>query len=359
VKKVLILVIIILSVLLSCISYADMDAPQPVIFTAYVSNSNGANYYKDYYENSEKLGTIPFKSKIICSFYDGSSSYASFVFENEKYSFENEKFIDLNDITIDDLTKYELGNKTKVKTFEEAKIYNLPSKDEGTVIGRIPFFTDIEVQPYKGAVDTNVGVSSWSYWYYVSYDGLNGWIGIDSFAKKYDAGNSFVAHDIKTKDGKVLPYKTLLSESYSFGGGKHTTIAVVYDGVAYFLERENDITSSDLFFNNAKTFTTPFDGIPLFEQASKNSKKVVNSIPANANLPIEETAVGWNYPEWLLTSYNGVEGWLFIGGLDYTLEEVNKHLELNKNIWLLKKVNSSNAYKKDVKEKVLVLGFSL
>ncbi len=332
-KKVLLFAIL-LVLLIPTLSLADMDVPMPILYKAYVSNPNGAEYYDD---NGSKLGSLEFQTLIFCTY--GYTEYerpekVRFVTENEKFD-STSKYISASDITVNDLGKYELGDKEEVKVVKDTIIYDLPQDytDNGNVLGTIPAGTDITIQKYSNiSKETGLDVSSWSIWYYTSYNGINGWINANEenvgFAWKYINDLEYItARNLLSEKGIFVPMNTKINEYYYFVGGTGNGF-FYYQGDVVRATRYYDIAHKDS--ETIHSYTILFEGIPLFEQANVNSKVIQDSLTSGETI-VPEYEVSWNFPLYIKITNNGEEGWVYVEPLvSYDLIE-NKEDNLASN----------------------------
>ena len=344
-KNLLFLSMVLVLILIPTLSFADMSAPSYVVYSGYVSNPNGASYYKSTNEEAEIAGTIPFKTKIICHYNYGDSKFA-FVLEGENFSYESDstKFIDKYNVTIDDLTKYELGEKQNARTFENTIIYNLPTDaTEGKVLGMIPSETDITVQPYRVNEEETGLWNGWTEWYYTSYNDVNGWIKIDNFGFLNKEITYYTDKNLLTKDGSFVPTLTTINEYYGFGGGLFSKAMFYYEDELVEADIEydfaNEINNEDL---SSYTYEVLFEGMPLYEQANVKSKKAVDSIPVGTTLVGEYIVWGHAFKTWLGVRYEGSILWLYIGNMDSYRNKTTAEIQFENNKKTLAEAKEKN-----------------
>jgi hypothetical protein len=299
---------------LTAFAYADMSAPSGVVYVAYISNPDGAEYKV----NNQIAGTIPFQTKIICQVSDYSIQEPftiPFCLEGETLStkWEERKIISASDITINDISTYKLGEKRNARVFDkDAKLYDIPNNNiAGKVITSVPFETDIIVQEYQ--VDTAVGAfdNDWSRWYYTSYNGNNGWIIDSSFAVKEERSNiNVTSKNMITDKGTFVPMYTEMKEIYEYRGENHWSGVFYYNNEPVSINLINDIAYKISDSKAEDSYKVLFSGVSLYEQANVASKKVVEDIPVDTVL-VPEYCVEYNVVEWIGTTYNGIKGWLY------------------------------------------------
>ena len=348
-KKFLFLCLIFVLLLIPTLAFADMGAPGFVVYSAYVSNPYGAPYYKTTDLEAEEAGIVPFQTKIIC-YNDYNERRLAFVLENEDFSYENNyvKYIDKYNVTINDLTKYSLGEKFEARTFANTIIYDLPTDaTEGKVLGMIPIETDITVQPYMVNEEETGLWNDWTRWYYTSYNGINGWIKLDDFAFHYDDGNFVTAVNLLTDDGLFVPMLTNVKEYYGFGGIQFARAIFYYEGERVGYDEEIDVASKlepDRIADH--TYEVLFDGIALYEQANVKSKKIVESVPVGTTLVGEYVVWGHAFETWLGVRYEGSIRWMYIGEMHSykNKSEAEKQFELNRQTLDNAKANNWDWY---------------
>ena len=319
-KKVVLFSLILALVLIPTIAMADMGAPGFVAYSGYISNPYGANYYRVDSDDAQVAGTVPFQTKIICH-YNYSSNRFAFVDEGETFSYEDDavKYVDKYNVTIDDLSKYNLGKMEEVRTFDNTIIYNLPTDaTEGKVLGMIPSETDIKVQAYENDEKATGLWNDWTEWYYTSYNGVNGWVKLNNFAFLYEnkERETVTSKNLLSKDGAFIPMFTPVKEYYGFGGGQFSRAMFYYEGELVEYDQEQDVAIKAVPDEYEDyEYEILVDGISLYEQANVKSKKVVDSIPVGTKLVGEYVVCGHAFYTWMCVRYEGSLVWLYIGDL--------------------------------------------
>ena len=297
----------------STVVYADMAGPAEMLFPGFVSNPDGAVFYDKEKQNNEYIkvekGTLPFGSQLTIRYLlDG---YYAFIDDNNN----NELFIKEDDVTLDSFEKY-LGEPYTVKVFDEIKLVDNPFERfydyesinlESHVIGTIPPESSVEVRNYLKHDDWNNYVS----FCYATYNGISGWIGTDECAYLDLSGEYrgyVTSKDIKTSKGTVVPMFTLIEDYYVFEGEAKFKIVIYYNGEYAKLDVQNDIAH---FSNKTLEFILSDDAV-LYEQADLNSQVLEEIIPKDTTLQYEYFTE-WNFIDWIYTTYNGKNGWCYIG----------------------------------------------
>jgi len=330
-------------ILIPTFAYADMGAPSFIVYSGYISNPYGAPYYNTTALDAEETGKVPFQTKIICH-YEYNENRFAFVLEGEDFSYESgkTKYIDKYNVTIDDLTKYKLGDKEEVRTFENTVIYDMPTEAvEGKVLGMIPKETDITVQAYQVDEEATGLWNDWAKWYYTSYENINGWINIDNFAfsESYEREH-ITAKNLLSENGSFVPMFTPIKDYYNFGGGNFYNSIFYYNGEIVRYDNEEDVAGkADV---DDEGYEVLFDGLALYEEANVKSKKVVDSVPVGTTLNAEYVVFGHAFETWMCTRYEGARAWVYIGDLyPYrNSEQAQKQFEDNKQTLEEARVNN-------------------
>ncbi len=334
-KKVLFLGMILVLLLVPTFAYADMGAPSFIVYSGYISNPYGAPYYNTTALDAEEAGKVPFQTKIICH-YEYNENRFAFVLEGEDFSYDSgkTKYIDKYNVTIDDLTKYKLGDKEEVRTFENTIIYDMPTEAvEGKVLGMIPKETDVTVQAYQVDEEATGLWNDWSQWYYTSYDNINGWIKSDNFAFYYDNEDKeyITVRNLLTEEGTFVPMFTPVKEHYYYRGEYFDRGVFYYNDEMVKYDIEADVAGK-VDNDDDYTYEVLFDGIALYEQANVKSQKVVDSVPVGTTLAAEYVIYGHAFETWMCVRYEGARAWMYIGDLyPYkNSQDAQKQYEQNK-----------------------------
>lgn len=317
-KKFLFVSMVVILLLIPTLAFADMGAPSFIVYSGYVSNPDGAPYFKTTSLEEEPLGTLPFKTKIIC--YSSYDDYRlAFVLENENFSYENNstKYINKYNVTINDLTKYSLGDKQEARTFANTVIYDMPTAaTEGKVLGMIPSETDIIIQPYRVNEEETGLWNDWTQWYYTSYNDINGWIKINNFGFHYKSGDLVTDKNMLTNDGLFVPILTHVTDYYGFGGEQYSVGRFYYEDELVEVNLEEDFAYKvDKDDEDVYSYEILFDGVSLYEQANVKSKKVVDSLPIGTILNAEYVVYGHAFETWIGVRYEGSIAWMYNGEL--------------------------------------------
>ncbi|MBR6252967.1 MAG: hypothetical protein IKR04_03920 [Clostridia bacterium] len=311
-KKIILLLIVFVLILIPTLALADMGEPSSVIYKGHISNKYGAIYYTLEDGAYVDVGTLPLGTTIIFRSTHGEKT--PFIYERE--TFRSEKYIDRKDIAIDELYSYKLDVNKPARIFEDTDIFDMPldiDDTDGHVIGKIPAQTDITVQEY--VADDSLLNNGWSEWFYVSYDGVEGWIKNTRLAFKTEK-SVITSRNFYSGDEILVPEYTAFDTYYQFAGDNYTTGVFYYSGEAYEFNTKGDIAyyiPEDERENY--TFTIEFDDIELFD--STEAKEAVVKIPNGTTLSGDYITEGEVGIGWLCTTYNGVRGWLDC----YTLNE--------------------------------------
>ena len=306
-KKIIITVVIALSIFLIPLNVmADMSAPMIIGYSAVVSNVEGANYY-GYDENI--IGKLEYGTEINVNYED--PTYAHFNFGEEAWS--NSYYIKLNDImAFEDNTPeineidLERPKNIKVLVAEGLPIYKGPAYAYGTFETKIPKGVDL-----VGYYLKNYG--SESPWLYITYNGVSGWIcelNGSVGAKPEQDSSIMTAVQIELKgenESIIIPANTIIDnyltlDMWSFA------YYVTYNDVSGY------ISSSDCAWKAREPYNAwdiSFSGMKMYEEASRDSEVLINSIPAGVTLTYDyETEI--RADGYIHTTYEDKTGWVHV-----------------------------------------------
>lgn len=317
IKKVLTLILILLIVLFSKEVFADMSAPEIRPYTAYVSNPEGADYYKydseiDGYKKAGKLeyGT---EIEVIYENIQNEIKYASFS-NNGDYVI---KTIDIKAVETEFEVDYDKSIQVIILAKDGIEMYEGPAYGFSEMGITIPKGTKLIAHMIEG-ID-----ASFTPWYYVTYKDNSGWIctlnGVVGH-KNSDIYNLVLPRATKiyednelTKQIKELPANTLITDFLNVDMWSRNYY-VTYDGTSGYMSVYDCATDWDTEFE----WTVNYNDVKMYKEGSLNGEILVNNIPEGTVLKAEYMTDYRGYG-WIYTTYNNKKGWVFIveDGDDY------------------------------------------
>ncbi|MBQ9315078.1 MAG: hypothetical protein IJ220_08850 [Clostridia bacterium] len=325
-KKVFSSFFILTFILMTGIVFADMGAPMSRAYKVKVSNENGADVlnYKFLDKTWEVIGHIDSGDEINVIFedtIDGKKyvgAYFSFDGSGKYGSSGMSAYVSSDDVTKTnwELSDYHFKEEEELTILKKdgLEIHEWPA-DNYSVKGSIPYGTKIMGQEVQyGEADA---------WYYITYNGINGWIcELNGAIGKRDTNKTFMTlwkdtpirentHDDSEIIGNI-PANTVIDDYYVVDPWSWC-IYVNYNGNTGYIHKLRvayNYEDSD-WYTSHKTYTVNYDNAVFI--GLDNS---ITNIPKGTVVKCSYMQSENNDPSaWGLTSYNGEQGWLYCYGV--------------------------------------------
>lgn len=321
---------------------ADMGAPAIGEYKAEISNPNGVMAYdyklkKDIKLEYGTVGTVVYEYEN-----EDSTTNIEFKVNDINYSIDGKDVISIEE-------SFDLNNKSVEKISENIII---TSKD-GLEIKNGPansgFKSTGVVIPYLTKIKASYTVE-YSPWYYIEYNGTNGWINIIGNKAVHQLGN-FEFYDYKkiitTEKAKLNDYKgnelTTINENYELNSQEiyqssdwDRNIYIEYNGVKGFISKDY------ITFKSKEKITINLNSeLQLYKNAENaydlTKKKEILIIPKNTTLETYyydgDYGISYAYVE-----YNNIKGWIIFSAEEYDYDFDNNII----NIHNLEESNNQN-----------------
>jgi hypothetical protein len=335
-NKIIILITILISLPFMVVR-ADMGAPQIIEYSAYVSNTSGADYYntdlqvEGHLQYQEKM-TITFETNV-----DGKL-YGMFILGRNDYyilltDIANEK--DSYSPTSDELNKSDKVdgivlnddvNLYKGPSYSYAKGVNIPKNTIMTVY----YFSNVEDQM----------------WFYVSYNNTFGWVNIENAAVafKKNVGIMFIADtlvyknynnvkafrlgsaDVDSRTSGIIKQGTVLASYYETDEATRE-LYVSFGGITGFVGYYGDVAYAQIFNIKVTSATTMYSE-PFTDSTKVGTLSSSTKVASTFSYTPYKTASNWYY-----VTYNNVSGWISDecddGGCKFEAEYVSPNADIN------------------------------
>lgn len=307
IRRILLFLAIIISVLWIEAVYADMSAPDLRGFEIVVINPDGVDYY-DY--KGETKGHLD-KDKVVIVEYEYNGQYTIASQETNKYGGHDsigyiysldgfsivQKEVDPTKLTDDkSITKYDTPQIAKIYADEGVDIYKGPA-DVYEKVGHIK--KDVTLT-YSYSVG-GFGITH----IYVEYNGEKGWIEIlDGKVLIQNDVQYIFANEVSTECG-TIPRNSITTPKLKTDQWTHKSL-FEYNGCEFMHNTLKDEEVFDIYPYNR----IPKIDVSLYEYADTSSN-VLATIPANTEIKTL-AASDYFYDEnvFIYAEYNGARGWI-------------------------------------------------
>lgn len=310
IRRIILFLAIILSVLWIEAVHADMSAPELREFEIVVINPDGVDYY-DY--KGTTIGHLN-KGDIVIVLYEYNGTYTIGKKEINQYGREVNK--NLGDIKSlkgfsivqeevdptklsDDksITKYDTSRKARIYASEGVDIYKGPS-DVYEKVGHIK--KDV-VLTYDYSVNSIAGGTTHIY---VNYNGVKGWVEIlDSKVLIQNDTQYIFSTDVTSECGTV-PRNSVTTPNYKTDAWSHDTL-FEYNGCEFIHDTFRDEEIYDIYAYNQVTAKE----VTLYEYADTSSN-VVATIPKGTEVTVLASKDSLGDPDYVMyIKYNDTKGW--------------------------------------------------
>ena len=304
IKRIILFLAIVLSVLWIEVAHADMSAPEIREFEIVVINPDGVDYY-DYkgilagHLNKDDTAIIMYE-------YNGEYTLGSsepgkygnheilgYIKSLDGFSIVQEE-VDPTKITDDNtIIKYETAQKARVNNADGVDIYSGPS----SVYKKVGHIDNKTTLTYEYSTGTHI---------YVEYSGKKGWVEILSGKVLIQNDGQYIFKDDVTTECGTVPRNSITTPIYRTDKWTHEAL-FEYNGCEFMHNyfRDDEIYEIFSWESNAKTKKD----INLYEYADTSSN-VVKVIPAGSVVRIitgNETMFHEESISYL--EYDGVRGW--------------------------------------------------
>ena len=241
-KKIL-MILVIMFILPIMVVKADMGGPMIRPYDAYVVDVNGADYYEFLYVNNQwmykKIGTLSFDTKITVRYETeiAGKIYADFSKDGKNYSILIDDIMSINDEFVIDENDNYVGKRD-----EYAEITIL--KENGIVMHKGPgsAYSKVGDVITKGTkVKYQYGAGD--VWYYVEYNGVKGWIcKLNGVVGIKEEENMLISKELEIKNedkvvGKI-PGNTIINSFYSVDPWSWKYY-ITYNGVSGYISKHD------------------------------------------------------------------------------------------------------------------------
>ena len=289
-----VLIISLFILLFGNIVYADMSAPMIEPYKAYVSNPEGANYYQQKNDILVSVGKLEYGDTITINYemQENGVNYAYFqdgIIKIEDIKMANETSFDNN------ASKYDEPINITILANEGVKIYKGPAyiyPTTGTTIPKGKELTAYMDKEYKN-------MSPWYYVSYDGTSGwiciLNGSVGYEANIDKIICPNTTnIYEDANGKKAiKTIPANTIITDFMHVDSWSQSYY-VTYNGVSGYVGDRQCATPWDKY-----EWTVNYDNAKLYKTGSLNGEIIVDNIPVGTTLKSEYVtdirAYGWMY----------------------------------------------------------------
>ena len=322
-KRILLFLAIVISVLWIEAVYADMSAPELREFEIVVINPDGVNYY-DYKDdfaghlNKDDIVIVEYEyngkytigKKEINQYGRETTNSIGYINSLEGFSIVQEE-VDPTKLTDDrSITKYDEPKKARVYADEGVDIYKGPS----SVYEKVGHIKKGAVLTYKYAVGM-VGITH----IYVEYNGVKGWVEILHSQVLIQNDTQYIFSKDVTSECGTVPKNSVTTPNYTTDAWTRNTL-FEYNGCEFMHSTFRDEDIYPIY--QVSQITS--EEVKLYEYADTSSS-VVATIPAGAEVTVlasKDTIGDLNYVIYM--KYNDIKGWALGTGeiFDYNKKPV-------------------------------------
>lgn len=323
-KRIILFLAIILSVLWIEIAHADMGAPELREFEIVVINNNGVDYY-DY--KGDIKGHLDKNDTVLVLYeYDGQytigkkASRNGYEF-NETIGYINsldgfslaEDEVDPTKLPDDaSITKYDEYRSAIVYAKDGVDVYKGPSD----VYDKVGHINKDTVLSYKYAVETYDNVTN----IYISNKDVKGWVEILDKKVLIENDTQYIfRNDVNTECG-TIPKNSITTPKYKTDSWSHSTL-FEYNDCKFLYDAFRDEDVFAVYPNNYKTLKD----ITLYETSDSNSKEV-GTVPSGSEIIILSSGDYFNDTQNIkYIKYDELTGWAIVD--DESLEYISENDE--------------------------------
>ena len=324
IRRIILFLAIILSVLWIEAAHADMSAPELRQFEVVVINPDGV----DYYDYKEVLAGHLNKDDIAVIMYEYNGEYTLGSSESDKYGNHEilgyvksldgfsivQDEVDPTKITDDNtIIKYETAQKARVTNADGVDMYAGPS----SVYEKVGHIDDKTTLTYKYSTEgTHI---------YVEYNGKKGWVEILSGKVLVQNEAQYIFKDDITTECGTIPRNTITTPTYRTDKWTHESV-FEYNGCEFVYNTFRDEKVFSIYSYTEKTIVD----LPLYEYADSTST-LLGTVPAGTQLTVLASKDTFGDQEYVIyAKYNDIKGWAVGSGeiFDYsTFTESNEKVE--------------------------------
>lgn len=324
IRRIILFLAIVLSVLWIEAAHADMSAPELRQFEVVVINPDGV----DYYDYKEVLAGHLNKDDIAVIMYEYNGEYTLGSSESDKYGNHEilgyvksldgfsivQDEVDPTKITDDNtIIKYETAQKARVNNADGVDMYAGPS----SVYEKVGHIDDKTTLTYKYSTEgTHI---------YVEYKGKKGWIEILSGKVLVQNEAQYIFKDDITTECGTIPRNTITTPTYRTDKWTHESV-FEYNGCEFIYNTFRDEKVFSMYSYTEKTIVD----LPLYEYADSTST-LLGTVPAGTELTVLASKDTIGDQEYVIyAKYNDIKGWAVGSGeiFDYsTFAESNEKVE--------------------------------
>ncbi len=332
---------IVLTLSIQLVVFADMDGPGIEPYKATISNVNGAKYY-------DFQGVVAGEFKygdVITVFYEIEDKEKKEVVA--QISFSEDYLYNLYTVNLKDITPleneaekvtYSKTDKKEIKILNEdgVEISSGPAyayEKKGIIIPKGEILTGYRSENRGGGIP----------WFYVTYKGTSGWVcelnGAIGYEKEYKdqklltpRKTNIYSDSNYTNVIKTIPANTMITDFLQidpWSQGYYVNYQNVsgYISMGYCAVNFPWLNSEEDYLK----YKVNYPEVKLYKEADTNSEVLIENIPEGTELKYyyaeDIRAVGWIY-----TSYENIDGWVFLveDGFDYKeyLNDANKNTSI-------------------------------
>ena len=324
IRRIILFLAIILSVLWIEAAHADMSAPELRQFEVVVINPDGV----DYYDYKEVLAGHLNKNDIAIIMYEYNGEYTLGSSESDKYGNHEilgyvksldgfsivQDEVDPTKITDDNtIIKYETAQKARVNNADGVDMYAGPS----SVYEKVGHIDDKTTLTYKYSTEgTHI---------YVEYNGKKGWVEILNGKVLVQNEAQYIFKDDITTECGTIPRNTITTPTYRTDKWTHESV-FEYNGCEFIYNTFRDEKVFSIYPYTEKIIVD----LPLYEYADSTST-LLGTVPAGTKLTVLASKDTFGDQEYVIyAKYNDIKGWAVGSGeiFDYsTFTESDEKVE--------------------------------
>lgn len=310
-KRIILFLAIIISVLWIEAVYADMSAPELREFEIVVINPDGVDYY-DY--NGGVKGHLN-KDDIVLVIYEYDGKYTIGVKETNQYSTYSKSLGEIKSLDDFSIVQEEI-DPTQLADDPTITTYDMPQKakinaEEGVDIYAGPSTVYKKVGHIKNGASVLYKYSTFGTHIYVEYDGVKGWVSILKGKVLVQNDMQYIfKNDVVTECG-TIPKNSITTPKYKTDRWTHKAL-FEYNGCEFMHNTMKDLEVISFYPYNRVLVKD----VNLYEYANVTST-VLATIPAGTRVTtLAVMDEGLNATYYAYTDYNGLRGWI-VGSSEY------------------------------------------
>lgn len=283
-KRIIVLLIVLLSFFTINTVYADMSAPEMRAYEVVVTNPNGVDYYK---WDGTVAGHLNKGDKVYVM-YEYNGEYTLGVNTN-KYGFETKeslgevKSLDGFELVESEVDPSILSDDKTITTLDGERFAKVLAEDGVDIlkgpsnayekVGHIKKDTILKYKYVINSFDSTTHI-------YVDYDGVKGWVEILHGTVLIQNFTQYVFKTDVVTDCGTIPKNTIMTPNYKTDNWTKST-QFEYNGCKFMYNTFRDDRVLDVFESHQKTLSD----MNIYKYADESSE-VLGSIPANSIITV-------------------------------------------------------------------------